>query len=884
MEGLEVKIFHPIVKQYEGDFTEDKKKYNGSGILNFDNSAIYNGYFQNGLFHGKGTFTWPDNVNYEGDFADGHIAGLGKYIWPDESKYIGEVYSGKRHGNGNFDSSSNQHYEGLWENGFRHGHGTMYYNQNHTISYNGNWKKDKRHGYGTMTYESGNIYEGEWYEDRKCGRGVMIWNNKNEIYLGEWKDDEPNGIGEHIWCDSPGKSFQRQICNIYRGSWKDGMRHGYGSFFYANGSQYVGEWYQNMKHGKGTFIHSNGKIFFGQFDTDRMITTNELILPTPNPPPVTSSHHTINRNSPRGNGLPLPPSIQNNHHDDTTTIFSHTSTQHSSQVVNSHSKDHHVLRETDSVNPQYILNIDDVLSSYPVMSNKMSHIHQTNDIERLILRYNTSIRQFLKKYSSAANIFRTIQNTAKSSRRDQHPSLRPPTAWGSLDLLIYNKRAIHEKFFTLHLHQIWQFARDCDLIGPLLTAYDVSECVRSMHNEHSQVSRKLHKNYLKQQIQAHLPPPLIEQLQGVKSDTNISVQSHKSNPNTIRKKSATTRDGNDSLTSSRSNKGPGIGIGGIKSTRDKDESSQTSRSINNKNNNGNNNGGLDEFKDNNGNRKVQIDNGSVGPAMSVISESTIDENGEENFIPNPKIVELNLEIEQLPFTHPPLPKLLDVSFEQDIYFDPTFPIREREFVELIVRIIAEATCRKQGGLSSGGLFDAVYRIFAEVIEPLASENRPSPVFMTALYSESVQLIIRKRASSLHSLWDQVLEIARTGNKNYIPQVKHVIKLMQALRGTAISEQGSSVIELLEVINKKGPNDDVSSLDLYVTYDDFVELFCRLVVSHLWIFAAEDESAGLDNRLTLPENEGLRRSTSRVTTSGIIEQALAKRLSEWLKLI
>lgn len=101
--------------------------------------------------------------------------------------------------------------------------------------------------------------------------------------------------------------------------------------------------------------------------------------------------------------------------------------------------------------------------------------------------------------------------------------------------------------------------------------------------------------------------------------------------------------------------------------------------------------------------------------MSVISESTIDENGEENFIPNPKIVELNLEIEQLPFTHPPLPKLLDVSFEQDIYFDPTFPIREREFVELIVRIIAEATCRKQGGLSSGGLFDAVYRIFAEVV-------------------------------------------------------------------------------------------------------------------------------------------------------------------------
>lgn len=108
--------------------------------------------------------------------------------------------------------------------------------------------------------------------------------------------------------------------------------------------------------------------------------------------------------------------------------------------------------------------------------------------------------------------------------------------------------------------------------------------------------------------------------------------------------------------------------------------------------------------------------------------------------------------------------------------------------------------------------------------------------------------------------------------------------MQALRGTAISEQGSSVLEILEVINKKGPNDDVSSLDLFVTFDDFIELFCRLVVSNLWIFASEDESAGLENRLTVPESDGLRRSTSRVTTAGIVEQALAKRLSEWLKLI
>lgn len=74
------------------------------------------------------------------------------------------------------------------------------------------------------------------------------------------------------------------------------------------------------------------------------------------------------------------------------------------------------------------------------------------------------------------------------------------------------------------------------------------------------------------------------------------------------------------------------------------------------------------------------------------------------------------------------------------------------------------------------------------------------------------------------------------------------------------------------------------------YDDFIELFCRLVVSNLWIFAAEDNAEALDHRVSVPETssvaggDGLRRQPSRVTTAAIVEQALAKRLSEWLKLI
>ena len=64
---------------------------------------------------------------------------------------------------------------------------------------------------------------------------------------------------------------------------------------------------------------------------------------------------------------------------------------------------------------------------------------------------------------------------------------------------------------------------------------------------------------------------------------------------------------------------------------------------------------------------------------------------------------------------PSLPLLLDQTFEESLYEDMLFPIREREFVELMVRVIAEASSRKQGGVSGSGLFDNIYRIFAETV-------------------------------------------------------------------------------------------------------------------------------------------------------------------------
>ena len=109
------------------------------------------------------------------------------------------------------------------------------------------------------------------------------------------------------------------------------------------------------------------------------------------------------------------------------------------------------------------------------------------------------------------------------------------------------------------------------------------------------------------------------------------------------------------------------------------------------------------------------------------------------------------------------------------------------------------------------------------MEPLSSDTRPVSVFVNALYSKSVQSVLKNKEASLRSLWDQVLEIASSCGKNITvdspsrmtsangsrpslfsemncrPRVKHIVKLFQALRGTAVSEEGSSVLAILEVL-------------------------------------------------------------------------------------
>lgn len=124
------------------------------------------------------------------------------------------------------------------------------------------------------------------------------------------------------------------------------------------------------------------------------------------------------------------------------------------------------------------------------------------------------------------------------------------------------------------------------------------------------------------------------------------------------------------------------------------------------------------------------------------------------------------------------------------------------------------------------------------MEPLSTGARPVSVFVSALYSPAVQNILQGSEESLRRLWDQVLEIAASsqqkqsvrdesgtpglaeagvmndpasrvttanGNRREIfseqlccPRVRHVVKLVLALRGSAVAMENSSVLDILEV--------------------------------------------------------------------------------------
>jgi len=236
--------------------------------------------------------------------------------------------------------------------------------------------------------------------------------------------------------------------------------------------------------------------------------------------------------------------------------------------------------------------------------------------------------------------------------------------------------------------------------------------------------------------------------------------------------------------------------------------------------------------------------------------------------------------------------LVDNSYQSDADVDPRSPLLEREFGEALVRCIAEASCRS--GVT-GPLYDTVFKVLAEKVNHVANGHKlPNNAFVAALHEDAVQAIVIDYAPALRTLWAQLVESARRDGfgdaEAGVVQFRHMIKVFQALRGIAVDGE-TTVLELVEAMGKcvLGKSVDVTVLLLPVTYEDFVEMLCRLLVSDHWIYErvgppSVAEAGGE------PDQKSEQRSEQRSTMSGMsmhhkmATAMLANRLKAWLQSI
>merc|ERR1719262_1137253 len=205
-----------------------------------------------------------------------------KYTWKSGIQYEGPFQSSSITGKGKFLWPDGSSYEGELLDGKRHGEG-IYIASDGVTRYEGQWKQGKRDGHGKLTYQPNGeaYYDGNWQDGRKHGEGKQVWPSKN-VYEGQWEMGKMSGEGKMLWKDN-GRNEE------YRGHWQDNHPQGVGTHVWLapvpkvtptddgstsilNGpsqqmnNRYEGQWDQGVRHGHGIFYYANGSQYKGQWE------------------------------------------------------------------------------------------------------------------------------------------------------------------------------------------------------------------------------------------------------------------------------------------------------------------------------------------------------------------------------------------------------------------------------------------------------------------------------------------------------------------------------------------------------------------------------------------------------------------------------------------
>ena len=214
--------------------------------------------------------------------------------------------------------------------------------------------------------------------------------------------------------------------------WEQGMRNGYGVFYYSNGSKYEGEWVDNLKEGFAIFTHDDGRIIKGWFKCDKLVCSEQSSsIPIKNKE-IDESLDQINEQSFLNAPSQLsPPSLQNGNRNDPKDPKESKVSTAKRKLTKPSTKNLEITNLTRK--EELIINpYESLINIYDLYGHDEDSRGPVKDIQNLLLRHNSDLKQWYKVYVSK-----------------QHDDM--------------------EESFALTSKSFWKMLKDCGVLSPKVT-------------------------------------------------------------------------------------------------------------------------------------------------------------------------------------------------------------------------------------------------------------------------------------------------------------------------------------------------------------------------------------------------------------------------------
>jgi hypothetical protein len=187
------KLIYSSGNIYEGGFMDGQR--HGKGTFTYaDGIRKHVGTYLHGKREGPGQYV-DQSGTYEGEFKDGAIAGRGVFKFVNGNLYEGDFDQNMFHGHGKM-VESDATYVGEWVYGVRHGYGE--WTLPTSEAYKGQWHENSVQGKGTYMWANGNMYAGAFQRGKPHGAGRFTLTETSEVVDGQFVDgvpvDNPGGV------------------------------------------------------------------------------------------------------------------------------------------------------------------------------------------------------------------------------------------------------------------------------------------------------------------------------------------------------------------------------------------------------------------------------------------------------------------------------------------------------------------------------------------------------------------------------------------------------------------------------------------------------------------------------------------------------------------